>query len=198
MGFAWYFTWRPWVKSTDASYMPWRHSFLLPDSSTTFHPGQASAWKQLLSTYWMTASTLAVWSIRKKKCSSVCQIADRGPSAWMANYRWKRAGKQKQSLKGTLFRKELVSREAEEVKEGVVYAAGTDEFFCCGSWVNETDSSLSFQIGKDWTVQETEPSATRYMKQSKFFSRVVKLIMWKRGRDTGVLTFDWIVRSLTQ
>lgn len=70
---------------------------------------------------------------QKKKCSSVCQIADRGPSAWMANYRWKRAGKQKQSLKGTLFRKELVSREAEEVKEGVVYAAGTDEFFCCGS-----------------------------------------------------------------
>lgn len=35
----------------------------------------------------------------------------------MASYRWKRAGEQKQRLKGTLFRKELVSREVKEVKE---------------------------------------------------------------------------------
>lgn len=41
-------------------FMPSRHDFPLPDNSTSLQLNQTRAWKQLLSTYWMTASILAV------------------------------------------------------------------------------------------------------------------------------------------
>lgn len=56
-------------------------------------------------------------SIRKKYTLACVRSLTEEPVAWMASYRWKRAGEQKQRLKGTLFRKELVSREVKEVKE---------------------------------------------------------------------------------
>ena len=34
----------------------------------------------------------------------------------MTNYRWQKTGEQKKILKGTLLRKELVSKEVKEVK----------------------------------------------------------------------------------
>jgi len=46
----------------------------------------------------------------------MCQLTQRRASAWMANYRWQRRGEQKKRLKGTLFRKELVSKQVKEVK----------------------------------------------------------------------------------
>ena len=44
---------------------------------------------------------------------------------------------------------ERTGQQGGEGSEGAVDAAGTDQSFYCGGWVNETDSSLSFQVGKD-------------------------------------------------
>ena len=41
------------------------------------------------------------------------------------------------------------------------------------------DYPLSFQIERDCTIREREPSATRYMKWIKSFFRAVKLTTWK-------------------